>query len=152
MQAEAPNEIRITRTVRARPEQVWRAMTDPQQLVQWWGPGGFTTTIDEMDVRVGGTWKYTMHGPDGVNYPNKSIFKEVVPFERIVFRQGGGKEHGKGTNFLSTWTFEPQGEHTIVTIHMVFDSAEERNFVVTEYGAIEGGKQTLERLDNYLAA
>ncbi len=150
MQAEAPNEIRITRTVKAKPELVWRAMTDPLQVVQWWGPAGFSTTIEEMDVRVGGAWKYTMHGPDGVHYPNKSIFKEVRPFERIVFHQAGGKEHGKGANFVSTWTFDAQGDQTVVTICMVFATPDDRNFVVSEYGAIEGGNQTLARLDGYL--
>lgn len=149
---EAPNEIIITRTVLATQEQVWHAMTDPQQVVQWWGPTGFTTTIEEMDVRVGGTWKHTMRGPGGVNYPNRSTFREVVPFSRIVFSHGGGKEHGKGANFVATWTFDAVAGGTCVTIRMVFPSAEDRNFVVAEYGAIEGGKQTLARLDALLAA
>ncbi len=149
---EAPNEIIITRVVRATPEQVWHAMTDPRQVAQWWGPNGFSTTIEEMDVRVGGHWKHTMVGPDGTRYPNKSTFQEVVPFERIVYKLGGGKEHGKGINFVSTWTFVEEAGGTRVTIHMVFPSAKDRDFVVAEHGAIEGGKQTLGRLDAYLQA
>lgn len=149
---EAPNEILITRTVKGTCEQVWNAMTDPLQVVKWWGPQGFSTTIEEMDVRVGGAWKHTMHGPDGVNYPNKSIFREVLRPTRLVFSHGGGKEHGKGASFMATWTFEEVTDGTRVTIRMVFASKQERDFVVTEYGAVEGGQQTLARLDEHLTS
>jgi uncharacterized protein YndB with AHSA1/START domain len=79
-------EIVFTRVFDAPRRMVWEAWTDPKQLVLWWGPRGFTTTIDEMDVRVGGVWKLVMHGPDGTDYPNKSIFTEVVPNERLRFQ------------------------------------------------------------------
>lgn len=152
MRVEAPNEILIQRTVKAPRALVWAAMTDPTQVVQWWGPTGFSTSIEEMDVRVGGHWKHTMVGPDGTRYPNKSIFQEVLPPERIVYKMGGGKEHGKGTNFVATWTFDDLPGGTQVTISMLFPTPEDRNFVVAEYGAVEGGKQTLGRLDAHLAA
>jgi uncharacterized protein YndB with AHSA1/START domain len=143
--------IVISRAIKAPRERVWAAMTDPQQVVKWWGPNGFSTTIVEMDVRVGGVWKHTMHGPDGTDYPNKSIFKEVLPPVRIVYAHGGGKVGGKGVNFVSTWTFEELGEGTLLTIRMVFPTPADRDHVVAEYGAIEGGRQTLGRLDAYLA-
>jgi uncharacterized protein YndB with AHSA1/START domain len=148
----APNEICISRVFDAPRELVWRAMTDPKHVVNWWGPKGFTTTIETMDVRPGGAWKHTMHGPDGTNYPNKSIFKEVVEPERIVYSHGGGKEEGgKGANFIATWKFDAlEPNKTKLTIQMVFPTAEAREFVVKEYGAIEGGKQTLGRLAEYL--
>jgi uncharacterized protein YndB with AHSA1/START domain len=149
----ADREIVITRVFDAPRELVWQAMTDPQQVVHWWGPRGFTTTIETMDVRPGGAWKHTMHGPDGVNYPNKSIFQEVVRPERIVFSHGGGREGGPGAHFVATWTFDAEGAgRTRVTIRMVFPSAKDRDFVVKEFGAIEGGKQTLERLAEHLPA
>jgi uncharacterized protein YndB with AHSA1/START domain len=147
----AGHEIVISRVFDAPCEVVWDAWTDPKQVVQWWGPRGFSTTIHEMDVRPGGTWRHTMHGPDGTNYPNKSVFLEVRKHERIVYSNAGGKEGGRGTNFTATWTFEADGDQTRVTIRMVFDSAQEREHVVKEYGAIEGGKQTLQRLGEYLA-
>ncbi len=143
-------EIVITRTVDAPRELVWNAMTDPNHVVHWWGPHGFTTTIEKMDVRPGGVWKHVMHGPDGADYPNSSVFKEVVKPERIVYSHGGGKVGGPGVHFVATWTFEALGDKTRVTIHMVFDSPADRDMVITEYGAIEGGKQTLERLAQYL--
>ena len=59
-------------------------MVDPKHVVQWWGPNGFTTTIQEMDFRRGGVWTLVMHGPDGTDYPNYSTFQEIVYPERIV--------------------------------------------------------------------
>jgi uncharacterized protein YndB with AHSA1/START domain len=146
-------EIVISRVFDAPRELVWRAMTDPQHWVHWWGPRGFTTTIEEMDVRPGGAWKHVMHGPDGANYPNSSVFKEVMKPERIVYSHGGHRENGPSVRCEATWTFDAMnaGSKTRVTIRMVFSSASERDRVVREFGAIDGGKQTLERLHEHLA-
>jgi uncharacterized protein YndB with AHSA1/START domain len=144
-------EIVINRVVDAPRELVWRAMTNPKHVVQWWGPRGFTTTIEKMDVRPGGVWKHVMQGPDGTDYPNKSIFTEIVKPYRICFSHGGGKKGGPGANFDATWSFDAlETGQTRVTIRMVFPSAMARDKVVKEYGAIEGGKQTLERLSEHL--
>lgn len=148
---EAAHEIRISRELDAPRELVWQAMTDPAQVVEWWGPDGFSTSIHRMEVNVGGVWKHTMHGPDGTDYPNSSVFREVVPPERLVYQHGGARKGGPGANFTATWTFEAlPGERTRVTILMVFDSPDERDLVVREYGAIEGGRQTLARLAAWL--
>src|ERR1700678_444638 len=90
----ADREIVISRVFDAPRELVWQAMTDPLHVIHWWGPRGFTTTIEEMNVRPGGVWKQVMHGPDGTDYPNKSIFTEVVKPERLVYAHGGGKKGG----------------------------------------------------------
>jgi uncharacterized protein YndB with AHSA1/START domain len=146
----AEREIVISRVFDAPLEMVWDAWTDPNQVVKWWGPRGFTTTIHEMDVRPGGVWHHTMHGPDGANYPGKSVFAEVIKHKRIDLTHSGGKEGGPSANFHSTWTFEVEGDQTKVTIRMVFDSTQARDMVIKEFGAIEGGKQTLQRLGEYL--
>jgi len=146
-------EIVISRLLEAPREMVWAAWTDPKQVVQWWGPKGFTTTIHEMDVRAGGVMRHTMHGPDGTDYPNKSVFIEVKPPELIRYSHGGGKAGDKGASFEATWTFEKQGEKgekTLLTIRQVFPTAEMREHVVKTYNAIEGGKQTLGRLSDHL--
>ncbi|MEI9810777.1 MAG: SRPBCC domain-containing protein [Bacteroidota bacterium] len=67
-------------------ELVWEVWTNPEHIANWWGPKGFTNTIHIMDVAEGGEWRLTMHGPDGKNYPNKSIFLEIVQDKKIVFR------------------------------------------------------------------
>lgn len=147
----ADREIVIAREFDAPRELVWQALTNPRHLVQWWGPRGFSTTIQEMDVRPGGVWTYVMHGPDGTDYPNHSVFEEVVFPDRIVFVHGGRKAGGPEADFTATWRFEKAGDgKTKVTMRMVFPSAEARDAVVREYGAIEGGKQTFERLAEHL--
>jgi uncharacterized protein YndB with AHSA1/START domain len=147
----ADREIVISRILDAPRELVWNAMTNPRHVIHWWGPRGFSTTTEKMEVRPGGVWKHVMHGPDGTDYPNKSVFKEVVKPERLVYSHGGGKKGGPGVNFVATWTFESLfTAKTNVTIRMVFKSTADRDFVVKEFGAIEGGKQTLKRLSEYL--
>jgi uncharacterized protein YndB with AHSA1/START domain len=152
-EANSDREIIMTRVLHASRELVWQAWTDPKHVVNWWGPRGFTTTIKKMDFRVGGAWEHVMHGPDGANYPNKSIFKEIIPLERITYSHGGGREEGPGASFTATWTFETvEDGKTRLTGRLVFPSAEARDFVVKEFGAIEGGKQTLERASEYVAS
>ncbi len=143
-------EIVITRLLDAPREMVWDAMTDPAKVARWWGPRGFTTTIHEMDFRPGGHWKHTMHGPDGVDYPNHSVFIEIVKPERIVYSHGGHREGGPGARFDAIWTFEEKGGQTLLTMRGIFLTAKDRDFVVKEFGALEGGKQTLERLAEQL--
>jgi uncharacterized protein YndB with AHSA1/START domain len=147
----ADREIFLSRDFSAPRELVWEAWTNPEHVVHWWGPRGFTTTVEKMDVRPGGVWKHVMHGPDGANYPNKSVFKEVVKPERIVFSHGGGREGGPGAHFVASWTFDEIDQNqTRVSLRLVFPSAEDRDVVIKEFGAIEGGKQTLERLAEHL--
>lgn len=147
----AAREIVITRVVHAPRELVWRAMTDPRHVIHWWGPRGFSTTIEEMDVRPGGVWNHVMRGPDGVEYPNRSVFSEVTKPERLVFSNGGGREGAPSVDFVATWTFDKvAADQTKVTIRMIFPTAAARDTVVKEYGAIEGGEQCLERLAEHL--
>jgi uncharacterized protein YndB with AHSA1/START domain len=145
-------EIIISRDFDAPRELVWEAWTNPKHVVNWWGPRGFTTTIEVMDVRPGGVWRQTMRGPGGTEYPNQSVFVEVVKPERIVFKHGGGRAGGPGVHFQMMWTFDAlEPRKTRVTIRQVYTTAADRDLVAKEFGAVEGGKQTLERLSEYLA-
>jgi uncharacterized protein YndB with AHSA1/START domain len=148
----ADREIVISREFDAPRELVWKAWTDPEHVVRWWGPKGFTTTIETMDVRPGGVWKHVMHGPDGADYPNKSVFTEVVKPERIAYSHGGGRKGGPGVRFEATWTFEAVDDgRTRLTIRQVFASAADRDRIIKEFNAVEGGQQTLARLAQELA-
>jgi uncharacterized protein YndB with AHSA1/START domain len=147
----ADREIVLTRLFDAPRKMVWEAWTDPKQVVLWWGPKGFTTTIDEMDVRVGGLWRQVMHGPDGTDYPNASIFTEVVPYERLGHKLTGGKKGAPTVQIEKVATFEEKAGGTRITMRLVFASAEARDENVRVYGSIEGGKQTLERLAEHLS-
>jgi len=105
-------EIVTARVVDAPREPVFEGWTDPKHVAQWWGPDGFTNTIQEMDVRPGGVWRLVMHGPDGIDYKNKSIFDEIVKPERLVY------SHLSGPVFRMTVTFDEQDGKTTVTMRM----------------------------------
>ena len=86
------DEISLTRFYRAPLKTVWHAWTDVDQVAKWWGPRGFTLTTHSKELKPGGTWNYTMHGPDGVDYPNKTKYLEVDPYSRLVYDHGGNDE------------------------------------------------------------
>ncbi len=90
--AHGANEIHITRVYEAPVALVWDAWTDLDQVAQWWGPRGFTITTHHKDLRVGGTWQYTMHGPDGKDWPNFTRYHEVVPRAKLVYDHGATAE------------------------------------------------------------
>lgn len=142
-------EILMRRTLNASREKVWKVWTRPEHLKNWWGPDGFTITHREMDVRSGGTWRFLMHGPDGRDYPNKIIFREVLEPELLVYKHESDDDEASA-DFQVTVTFEQQGSKTRLTMRMVFESAEELNRINKEYGAVEGGKQTMGRLEEYV--
>src|ERR1700733_13079275 len=81
----ADREITSSRIFRAPRQLVYEMWTDPDHIQHWYGPSGFRDTIHEMDVRPGGAWRHTLHGPDGTDYENESVYREVVPLERLVF-------------------------------------------------------------------
>jgi uncharacterized protein YndB with AHSA1/START domain len=144
-------EIRLTRTINAPRDLVFKAWTDPMHIAQWWGPNGFTTTIHSMDVRPGGEWHFVMHGPDGRDYKNRIIYNEIVKLERITYNHMREDADDK-VQFQATVTFASDSgdAKTKVTLHMIFPTEAIREHVVKEYGAIEGGNQTLARLGNYV--
>lgn len=123
---------------------VWEVWTNPEHIANWWGPNGFTNTIYKMDFLEDGEWNLTMHGPDGKNYPNKSIFKEVIPFEKIVF------EHFN-PHFITTVLFQSQNSETVLNWSLLFDTEEMFNIVVKTHKADQGQKENLEKLEKYLS-
>ena len=137
-------ELTITRVLNAPIELVWKVWTDPDHIKNWWGPNGFTNTIFGMDLKPGGVWEFIMHGPDGKDYKNKSIFKEIIKHKRIVY------EHVSGPKFQATVKFTQQGKKTLLEWQMLFDTAEERDKTVKTFKADVGLKQNIFRLEGYL--
>src|ERR1700679_803985 len=99
-------ELVVSRTLNAPIDLIWEVWTKPEHIAKWWGPTGFTNTITKMDMVPGGDWELIMHGPDGTDYPNKSVFKEIIPFKRIVY------EHTSYPHIIATIDFEARGEQT----------------------------------------
>lgn len=141
-------EVIITRTVDAPRALVFQVWTDPKHVDRWWGPNGFTNRTSSMDVRVGGQWRYTMTGPDGRVFPNLITYREISPVDRLVYDHGDDTDPKQFEAFI---TFEERGDRTHITMRSIFPTAAARDRVVREFGAIEGGKQTLARLDAYVA-
>jgi uncharacterized protein YndB with AHSA1/START domain len=148
MTTDADREMATTRVFDAPRVLVWKVWTQPEHIAQWWGPRGFTNTIHEMAVRAGGVWRLTMHGPDGVDYPNRITYLEVVEPERLVYVHGDDGESG-APPFHVTVTFTERDGKTELTMRVLFATAEARKKV--EGYAVEGMNQTLDRLAEHLA-
>lgn len=143
----APNEIRIVRMYDAPVQAVWDAWTDPAQVAQWWGPRGFTLTTHSKDLRVGGTWRYTMHGPDGTDFPNKTTYHHVEPLRKLVYDHGATDD--TPPLFRVTVLFDEADGKTRMDMTMALADAEAakqtRHFI-----KLAGGDSTWDRLAEYL--
>jgi len=138
----------ISRTFQAPREQVFRAWTDPLHLPQWWGPQGFTITVQEIDIRPGGVWRYVMHGPDGTDYDNLVTFLDIQAPSRIEYKHG---DFENDKHFRVTVTLEEQGQSTLLTMIMQFPTVDALNQTIQQVGAIEGAQSTMERLNQQLS-
>jgi len=136
-------EIVTVRVVDAPRERVFRAWTDPERLARWWGPKGFTSTFQEFDPRPGGTWRFVMRAPGGAEFQNRSVFVEIVPPERIVFR------HVSPPEFQVTAAFDEEAGKTRVTFQMLFETAAACEKV--KGFAPEANEQNFDRLEAELA-
>src|SRR5580704_4595587 len=99
------------RVLSANPRKIFAAFEQPDRLAQWWGPDGFTNTFEHFEFKPGGRWLFVMHGPNGVNYPNESVFREIQPDTRIVI------EHVMQPRFSLTVTLTARGDQT----HLAWD-------------------------------
>ncbi|HSY27331.1 MAG TPA: SRPBCC domain-containing protein [Burkholderiaceae bacterium] len=139
-------ELLLERKMPFARELVWKAMTDPEHVNRWWGPNGFRNEGVVMDFRVGGAWTFEMVGPDGTRYPSHSVFKEITPPSRLVFDHGDGERIW----FEATVTLQETGSGTLITLSQLYPSRESRDEVIDKYGALEGGKQHLAKLEAYI--
>ena len=144
----AEREIVVSRTIAGPRRVVFKAFTAPEHLACWFGPSGFTLITTAFVFQPGGEWHFTMHGPDGTDYPNWVQWQEIVPPERLVYQQG--QAPGDPDAFLSTVTLQEEGGMTRITLHGLFKTRERRDEVVAKYNALEGARETLERLATYL--
>ncbi|GIO13022.1 activator of HSP90 ATPase [Cohnella xylanilytica] len=136
-------DVSTTVLLNASREQVFEAWINPDQLAQWWGPRGFRNTFEVFEPKPDGDWKFVMHGPDGTDYDNHNVFREVRPNERIVI------EHLHFPPFKLTGSFEDEGGCTRLTFYQEFATKEV--FDQVKSYCIEGNQQNLERLQDLLA-
>ena len=142
-ESAAEVEIVSTRVLGAPRDVVFEAFSDPDRLVQWWGPAGFTNTFSEFDLRPGGAWRFVMHGPDGTVYELAKDFVEVVRPERIVLQHLQPMHR-----FRMTMIFTEQPGGTELTWRMLFEATEDARAL--ERFIVEANEQNFDRLERYL--
>ena len=142
-------EILIEHVFDAPRELVWKAWTDPEHVAKWWGPHGMTTRVDELDLRPGGRWRYVMLAPDGSEYPQKGVFREIVPPETIVttaeFDYGADAPH----EVVLSYRFEELGDKTKFTMVITHPSVEIRRQHEAMH-VVEGWNANFDSLDAYV--
>lgn len=139
--AMEPIELRSdarSKTIAATPDEVFAAIADPDRIARWWGPAGFTNTIEEFEFVPGGRWRLTMHGPDGQDYPNESRFARIVPGQAVQI------EHLSGHHFLLSLDLSAAPEGTLVRWCQTFDTIEHYR-QIAQFVA-PANEQNLERL------
>ena len=131
-----------SRLINARPKAVFQAIVTPDLLQRWWGPKGFTNTFNEIDVRTGGKWTFTMHGPNGANYPNENVFEEVTENERVAIR------HVSHPHFVLTISLTEQGDQTLLHWNQEFETVSDFNKVKAI--VVTANEENLDRLEDVL--
>ncbi len=139
----APREVSTSRVVDAPCERVYRAWIEPEHLARWWGPQDFRNTFEEHDPRPGGKWRFTMHGPDGKDYPNESVYVDLVDPGRVVI------DHVSAPKFRMIGTFEDEGGKTRVNFRMIFKTRKDCD-ALREFVRLPN-EQNLDRLEAELA-
>lgn len=142
-------EVVFSRVFGASRETLWKAWSEPRHLHRWFGPTGFTTTTHEFAFAPGGVWSFVMHAPDGTDVPNRIVFRELDPPARLVYDNAWGLP-GSPVDFSVVVTFVAEEEGTRLSIHMTFASVDAMRTAVERYGVLEGGVQTLERIEVYV--
>ena len=141
------DEITLTRAYRASLKTVWNAWTDTEQVAKWWGPRGFSLTTHSKDFRPGGIWHYTMHGPDGVDYPNKTVYLEIEDHARMVYDHGGYDNRPPMFRVTVLFMEVKGGTQMAMTMRMPnAEAAEETRKLIKK----AGGDATWDRLAEFL--
>lgn len=143
------HEVIFRRLLDAPRELVWKVWTDPKHVHEWWGPDGFTTTTHEFSFVEGGVWRHIMHGPDGTDYPNVIVFREIVPPSRLAYENAWSLP-GLPIDFTVVVLFDKEGAKTRFSLHIAFKDADAFKTAVERYGVLDGGTQTLDRLAAYV--
>lgn len=141
----------LSRVINAPREVVFSAWTNAEHLPKWFGPAGFAIETKEIDIRVGGLWRFDMIGPDGHRYTNRMHFRRIEPSALIEVDHGADEDNDPG-QFRMTITFDAQGDgKTVITLRQLHPTKAQRDATIS-FGAVEYGYQTLEKLARHVEA
>lgn len=149
IEPEEERQIVTTRVIEGPRELVFRAWTDPRHLNRWFGPHGFTTTTRVFDFRPGGVWDFDMNAPDGTVFPNHIEWRTIVPPERIEYVQGAHENDPEA--FETTVTFAERAGGTEITLRVLLRTRARKEYLTEHFNAVEGARETLERLAAWVA-
>ena len=136
-------ELKISQHLKSSINKVWDAWTNPNHIKNWWGPSGVTADIHKMDVKTDGEWNLDITVADGKKFPNKSLYKEIIPNSKIVF------EHFN-PNYLATITFESKGHDTLMNWTMIIETKKLHDALANTFKADQGLRDNGEKLAEYL--
>jgi uncharacterized protein YndB with AHSA1/START domain len=143
-------EIVLSKVVAAPRALVFKAWTDPEHLPRWFGPAGFTCQTQEIDIRVGGRWRFVFVGPDGTRYTNRMVFLKIESPRLLEMEHGSDIDDDPG-RFRVIVTFDEQSNgKTVVTLRQLHPTKVQRDAGVS-FGAVEYGHQTLDKLATHVA-
>ncbi|WP_288928541.1 SRPBCC family protein [uncultured Maritimibacter sp.] len=147
--AQLDKEVIVTRVVSASLDRAFAAWADPAQIVQWFGPEGFTLDTHEIDIRPGGRWRFDMIAPDGTAFSNRITFLRIEP-SRLIEADHGTDADDDPDRFRLLVTFDAQDNgKTVVTLRQMHPTPERRGIVIG-FGAVEFGGQTLDKLARHV--
>lgn len=148
---ELDREIVLSRVIAAPRELVFKVWTDPQHLPMWFGPEGFKVETHEIDIRVGGQWRFVFVGPDGTRYDNRMVFLKIEP-PRLLEMNHGADTDDDPNRFRTIVTFDEQSNgKTVVTLRQLHPTKAHR-YGAIGFGAVEFGYQTLDKLARHVDA
>lgn len=145
---QGDREIVMTRVFDAPRELVFDALTKPELLKRWFGPHGWTLTECEVDLRVGGAWRFFSHGPDGRTMGMRGVYREIARPERIRYTESFDEFAQHGSALVTATLIERDGRTTLTTL-VLSPSREVRDAVVAS-GMEHGAAETYDRLAGVL--
>ena len=142
----------ITCVISAPRALVFKAWSDPVHLPLWFGPAGFTVETQEIEIRVGGKWRFVLVAPDGTRYDSRvSVFLKIDAPRFLELDHGSDKDDDPGGKFRVIVTFDEQTDgKTVLTLRQLHPTKEQRDATIG-FGVVEFGYQTLEKLAQHIA-
>ncbi len=141
-------EIIVTRTYNAPRDRVYRIVTDPKLIPDWWGPRNLTTTVERMEVRPGGLWRFIQRDQQNNIFAFHGVYHETKAPERLVYTFEW--EGMPGHVLLDIEQFDERDGLTICTSHNIFETVEDRDGML-QTGMEGGAQETTDRLNELLA-
>lgn len=138
LNSAAVTTFSTARKIEASPAEVFAAISDPKRLAKWWGPAGFTNTFTVCEFKKGGRWSFVMHGPNGQDFPNESVFAEIESPMKVVV------QHVSEPKFYLTVELKPSQKGTLVSWSQAFESEDMAKRI--EHIVVPANEQNLDRL------